>query len=190
MSLGIELVGDFAVIMVVAGAMTFLAHRLKQPLILGYLIAGVIIGPHTPPFSLINRFDVLEATAGLGIILLLFAVGLEFPMGKLRKVGLTVYIGISAIEIVLMFLVSYAGGHNSALEFQRCAVPGSGFSEQQYGDHRQSTTRHGKTRGSFFFVDDGHPGSRRPDRRSDAIGHDIGFRGKLFVTDRYLVDPW
>lgn len=110
MALGIDLVTDFAVIMVIAGAMTLLAHKLKQPLLLGYLIAGVIIGPYTPPFALVNRFDVLEATAGLGIILLLFAVGLEFPIDKLRKVGLRVYIGISVIEILLMFLVSYIVG--------------------------------------------------------------------------------
>ncbi len=117
MLLGVELIIDFAVIMVVAGAMTFLAHKIKQPLLLGYLIAGIIIGPYTPPFALVNRFDILEATAGLGIILLLFAVGLEFPLEKLRKVGLRVYAGISAIEIVLMFLVSYGVGELLHWEF-------------------------------------------------------------------------
>ena len=105
-----EFVTDLAVIMVIAAAMTFLFHRLKQPLLLGYLIAGVIIGPYTPPFSLINRLDVIEATAGLGIILLLFSVGLEFPIARLRAVGLRVYIGISVVEIALMFIVSYGIG--------------------------------------------------------------------------------
>lgn len=110
MPLGTEMVADFAVIMVIAAAVTYLFHRLKQPLILGYLIAGVIIGPYTPPFSLVTRLDIVEATAGLGVILLLFAVGLEFPIKRLRTLGLRVYASISIIEIVLMFLVSYLVG--------------------------------------------------------------------------------
>jgi len=101
---------DFAVIMAIAAAVTFLFHRLRQPLLLGYLIAGVIIGPHTPPFSLVTRVDVVEAAAGLGVILLLFAVGLEFPLARLRTMGLKVYAGISLVEITLMFLISYGVG--------------------------------------------------------------------------------
>jgi CPA2 family monovalent cation:H+ antiporter-2 len=74
------------------------------------LIAGVIIGPYTPPFSLVSKLDILEAVADLGVILLLFAIGLEFPLAKLRSVGLRIYIGISVIEIALMFIVSYGIG--------------------------------------------------------------------------------
>ena len=44
---------DLAIVMIVAGLVTVLFHRLKQPVVLGYIIAGVIIGPHTPPFPLI-----------------------------------------------------------------------------------------------------------------------------------------
>lgn len=72
-------IADFAVIMSVGGLATFIFHRLKQPLILGYLIAGIVIGPYTPPFSFINQPEVLEAAAELGVILLLFGIGLEFP---------------------------------------------------------------------------------------------------------------
>ena len=43
---------DLAIVMIVAGLVTVLFHRLKQPVVLGYIIAGVIIGPHTPPFPL------------------------------------------------------------------------------------------------------------------------------------------
>jgi CPA2 family monovalent cation:H+ antiporter-2 len=106
-----EIILDFAVIMTIAGIVAFLFHRLKQPLILGYLIAGVIIGPYSPPFSLISGPEVLNAVADLGVILLLFGVGLEFPLAKLRTIGLKVYVGISLIEIALMFIVSYAVGY-------------------------------------------------------------------------------
>jgi CPA2 family monovalent cation:H+ antiporter-2 len=110
MPLGTDIVADFAVIMVIAAAVTFIFHRLKQPLLLGYLIAGIIIGPYTPPFSLVSRLDVVDATAGLGVILLLFAVGLEFPIARLRTIGLRIYATISIVEIALMFLISYGVG--------------------------------------------------------------------------------
>jgi CPA2 family monovalent cation:H+ antiporter-2 len=106
-----EIITDFAVIMTIAGIIAFLFHRLKQPLILGYLIAGIIIGPYSPPFSLISRPEILSAAADLGVILLLFGVGLEFPLAKLRTIGLKVYVGISVIEIALMFIISYAVGY-------------------------------------------------------------------------------
>ncbi len=110
MPTGLQMVSDLAVIMAIAALVTFVFHRLKQPLILGYLIAGVIIGPYTPPFSLVSRLDIVEATADLGVILLLFAVGLEFPVSRLRTIGLRVYAAISIIEIVSMFIISYGVG--------------------------------------------------------------------------------
>lgn len=105
-----QIVADFAVIMTIAGLVVFLFHQLKQPLILGYLIAGVIIGPYTPPFALVMRLDVLGAAAELGVILLLFGIGLEFPLAKLRRVGFKVPLSISGIEISLMFLISFGIG--------------------------------------------------------------------------------
>ena len=110
MAFSSEIVADFAVIMTIAAIVYFIFHKLKQPTILGYLIAGVIIGPYTPPFSLVTRLDVFGVAADLGVILLLFGIGLEFPLARLRKVGFKVPIGVSAIEIALMFLVSYGVG--------------------------------------------------------------------------------
>lgn len=105
-----QIVADFAVIMTIAAIVYFIFHKLKQPAILGYLVAGVIIGPHTPPFSLISNLDTLATAAELGVILLLFGIGLEFPLTRLRNIGLKVPIGISVIEIALMFLISYGIG--------------------------------------------------------------------------------
>lgn len=82
-----QILQDFAVIMIVASVMTIISYKLKQPLILGYIGAGIIIGPHTPPFSLISNTDVLNLFAEIGIILLLFTVGMEFPIQKLKSVG-------------------------------------------------------------------------------------------------------
>jgi monovalent cation:H+ antiporter-2, CPA2 family len=82
-----QIIQDFSVIMIIASAMAFLSFKLKQPLVIGYIIAGIIIGPHTPPFSLILNQEILNLFAEIGIILLLFVVGMEFPIEKLRRIG-------------------------------------------------------------------------------------------------------
>ena len=82
-----QIVQDFAVIMIVSSVMALLSYKLRQPMVIGYILAGMIIGPYTPPFSLIINIDVLNLFAEIGIILLLFVVGMEFPIDKLRKIG-------------------------------------------------------------------------------------------------------
>ncbi len=105
-----SLVADLAVIMIVAGIATFIFSKLKQPLILGYLIAGIIIGPYTPPFGFIGNPGVISSAADLGVILLLFGIGLEFPLAKFKKTGIKVYISIALIEVVLMLVISFGLG--------------------------------------------------------------------------------
>jgi monovalent cation:H+ antiporter-2, CPA2 family len=82
-----QILQDFATIMIIAAVMTIISYKLKQPLILGYIGAGIIIGPHTPPFSFISNVEVLNLFAEIGIILLLFTVGMEFPIRNLKKIG-------------------------------------------------------------------------------------------------------
>ena len=82
-----QVVQDFAIIMVVASVMALVSYRLKQPMVIGYIAAGMIIGPHTPPFSFILHPEILNLLAEIGIVLLLFVVGLEYPIAKLRSVG-------------------------------------------------------------------------------------------------------
>jgi monovalent cation:H+ antiporter-2, CPA2 family len=80
-------VQDIAVIMVVAAVMLAITFKLRQPMVIGYIIAGMIIGPYTPPFSLVQSPETLNLFAELGIIMLLFVTGTEFPIAKLRSVG-------------------------------------------------------------------------------------------------------
>ena len=100
---------DFSVIMIVAGGMAMLSYRLKQPMVIGYIGAGMIIGPHTPPFSLILNLDVLNLFAEIGIVLLLFVVGMEFPIEKLRKIGRKAFI-IALSEAAGTFVAGYIVG--------------------------------------------------------------------------------
>jgi len=78
---------DIAIIMVVAAVMLAITFKLKQPMVIGYIIAGMVIGPYTPPFSLVHSPETLNLFAELGIIMLLFVTGTEFPVAKLRSVG-------------------------------------------------------------------------------------------------------
>ena len=100
---------DLAVVMIVAGLVTILCHRFKQPVVLGYIIAGVIIGPHTPPFPLIHDQASIQTLAELGIVFLMFSLGLEFSLRKLKEVGATAFIA-AFLEIVLMVWAGYEIG--------------------------------------------------------------------------------
>lgn len=105
----ISFIQDLAVIMLVAGVVTILFHRFKQPVVLGYIVAGFIIGPHTPPFGLIHDEDTIKILAELGVIFLMFCLGLEFSLRKLFKVGATAFIA-AFLEIVLMIWIGYEIG--------------------------------------------------------------------------------
>lgn len=101
--------------MAVAGFITILCRRFNQPVVLGYLIAGIIIGPYTPPFSFISNEDTMHTMAELGIIFLMFSLGLEFNLRKLSKVGLAASIAAFA-EIILMMWLGYEIGRIFAWE--------------------------------------------------------------------------
>ncbi len=105
----ISFIQDLAVIMLVAGVVTIVFHRLKQPVVLGYIVAGFIIGPHTPPFGLIHDEDTIKTLAELGVIFLMFCLGLEFSLRKLFKVGATAFIA-AFLEIVLMIWIGFEIG--------------------------------------------------------------------------------
>ena len=100
---------DLAVVMIVAGVVTVIFHRIRQPVVLGYILAGAIIGPHTPPVPLIHDEATITTLAELGVVLLMFSLGLEFNLRKLRQVGGGALMA-ALLEIVLMVWVGYEIG--------------------------------------------------------------------------------
>ena len=100
---------DLAIVMIVAGLVTVVFHRLKQPVVLGYILAGVIIGPHTPPLPLIANDETIQTLSELGIIFLMFSLGLEFSLRKLKEVGATAFIG-ATLAILVMLCAGYSLG--------------------------------------------------------------------------------
>ena len=106
-----ELVKDLALILVVAGTVTLLFKRLKQPLVLGYIVAGFIVSPHMPyTMSVIDRADV-QTWADIGVIFLLFSLGLDFSFKKILKMGAAPVIASLTI-IFCMMLIGVTVGHS------------------------------------------------------------------------------
>ena len=99
-----ELVKDLALILVVAGTVTLLFKRLKQPLVLGYIVAGFIVSPHMPyTMSVIDRADV-QTWADIGVIFLLFSLGLDFSFKKILKMGAAPVIASLTIIFCMMLI--------------------------------------------------------------------------------------
>lgn len=104
-----SLLQDMAIVLAVAGATTILFNRLRQPVVLGYLLAGLIVGPYTPPFSYVHDGESLTLLGELGVIFLLFGLGLEFNFRKLRKVGATALVS-GTLQVALMIWLGYVVG--------------------------------------------------------------------------------
>jgi CPA2 family monovalent cation:H+ antiporter-2 len=97
-----------AVVLGVAAVTTVLFQRLRQPVVLGYLLAGVIVGPHVP-IPLVADLEIVQTLSELGVILLMFALGLEFSLRKLARVG-PVAGGTAVIECAVMFWLGLVTG--------------------------------------------------------------------------------
>jgi CPA2 family monovalent cation:H+ antiporter-2 len=110
------IVQDFAVVMIVAAIMVLITYKLKQPMVLGYILAGMIIGPDTPPFPLLQNIDTINIFAELGIIMLLFVIGTDFPIRKLRSVG-RISIVVALAESIGTLLVTLIVGQQLGFSF-------------------------------------------------------------------------
>src|SRR6478752_8193778 len=108
MHVGHEFLTSLAVVLCVAAVTTVLFQRLRQPVVLGYLLAGLVVGPHVP-IPLVADAEIVQTLAELGVILLMFSLGLEFSVKKLLQVGLTA--GVTAIiQCSLMIWLGFAVG--------------------------------------------------------------------------------
>ena len=109
------MIHDLGIIMLTAGIVSLLFKFLKQPVVLGYLVAGLLVGPYVCGKAWINDIESAENWAEIGMIFLLFSMGLEFSFKKLLQVGSTAIVGCLTIVIGMMttgFLVGRALGFN------------------------------------------------------------------------------
>ncbi len=103
------LIYDLAMILLVASITTLIFKKLNQPLVLGYIIAGFLTGPHFNLFPTISDMSNISTWAEIGVIFLLFALGLEFSFNKLKGVGKTAIIG-AFTEVSGLLLMGYLTG--------------------------------------------------------------------------------
>ncbi len=98
------LVKDLALILIVAGAVTLVFKRLKQPLVLGYIVAGFLVSPQFPYTASVADLANVDIWANIGVTFLLFSLGLEFSFKKILKMGLAPVVAASTIIFCMMFL--------------------------------------------------------------------------------------
>ena len=103
------LISDLAVILIAAGIITLIFKCLKQPVVLGYIVAGILAGPVVPYIPTVSDPTNIKIWADIGVIFLLFAMGLEFSFKKLMTVGGTAVIASITIVSGMMFLGYTAG---------------------------------------------------------------------------------
>lgn len=106
----IGFIRDLALVMLAAGAATILFQRLRQPVLLGYILAGVLIGPHAPGM-LVADPRAIDDISNLGVVLLMFTLGLEFSVRKLRGVGIGVLLA-AVLEVGLMLWIGVGLGQS------------------------------------------------------------------------------
>jgi len=100
---------EMAIIMVTAGVISVIFSKLRLPVVIGYLAAGMILGPNLFEPSFVTDLDTINALANAGIVLLMFTLGLEFNLRRLKKVGLFAALA-GSVEIVLMITLGYGLG--------------------------------------------------------------------------------
>ena len=103
------LISDLGLILMTAAVAVLLFKKIKQPLVLGYLIAGFLAGPHFVFFPTVKEVSSVEVWAEIGVIFLLFSLGLEFSFKKLMKVGGSASI-TAATQIISMIIIGYMVG--------------------------------------------------------------------------------
>jgi CPA2 family monovalent cation:H+ antiporter-2 len=104
-----DLISDLALILGAGAIVTLLFKKLKQPLVLGYLIAGFLVGPNFRLFPTITDVESIKVWAEIGVIFLLFSLGLEFSFRKLISVGAPASI-TAIVEVIVMLAIGYVTG--------------------------------------------------------------------------------
>ena len=132
------LISDLAVILISAGLVTLLFKKLKQPVVLGYIVAGILAGPSIEQIPTVTDVESIRIWADIGVIFLLFALGLDFSFKKLMKVGGTAVIGAITVVIGMM-----TAGYITGLGTYEQSFPRRYVIDVFHDDYLQGIRRHG-----------------------------------------------
>jgi CPA2 family monovalent cation:H+ antiporter-2 len=106
---GIHLVQDLAVILVVAGAVGWICQRLGLSVVVGFLAAGMVVGPYTPPVALVSDIDRVDTLAQVGLVFLMFSIGLKLSLRRLRGLGLSLLLAVASSAAVIFYVTRIGG---------------------------------------------------------------------------------
>ena len=158
MELGTELFDDIVVILVAAGAGGLGARLLRLPPLIGYLVAGAIVGPHA--LALVTQLEDVQTLAEFGVILLLFAVGVEISLSDLRRLGWRVLVA-SVGQITLTIAVGYGIGTALGWDARASLTAGMALSLSStmvalktLNDRGELGTLHGRMAAGMLLVQD------------------------------------
>ncbi len=121
------LIKDLAVILGVASLVTLLFQKIRQPVVLGYLLSGIIVGPHVPPYDLVTDVPSLHTLSELGVIFLMFCLGLDFSFHKLKRVGTPAIIS-GLFEVIAVLLIGIVLGKILGWPIYDCIFLGAALS--------------------------------------------------------------
>ncbi|HYP16847.1 MAG TPA: cation:proton antiporter [Opitutus sp.] len=106
---GIHFIQDLAVILVVAGVVGWACQRIGLSVVVGFLVAGMVVGPYTPPFALVSDAGRVEALAELGLVFLMFSIGMRLSLRKLRRLGLSLLVSTFGGAVGIYYLTRLLG---------------------------------------------------------------------------------
>ena len=99
-----NMIQDLALILVVAGIVTLIFKKLKQPLVLGYIVAGFLVSPHMPYTASVADMENVQLWADIGVMFLLFSLGLDFSFKKILRMGASPIISTCTIIFCMSML--------------------------------------------------------------------------------------
>jgi CPA2 family monovalent cation:H+ antiporter-2 len=105
----IGFIQDLAVMLVVAGLVGWVCQRFGLSSVVGYLVAGVVVGPYTPPFALVTDVPRVETLAQLGLVILMFSIGMRLNLQKLRSLGAGLLLAVGASAGIVFALTRVVG---------------------------------------------------------------------------------
>ena len=117
------MIQDLALILVVAGIVTLVFKKLKQPLVLGYIVAGFLVSPHMPYTASVVDMESIHLWAEVGVMFLLFSLGLDFSFKKILKMGASPIISVMCI-IFAMSVLGIIVGHLFSWSKMNCLFLG------------------------------------------------------------------
>lgn len=103
------LIADLAVVLTIAGVAAWLCQRAGLSVVVGYLIAGSIIGPFTPPFALVTDLGRVQTLAEIGLVFLIFSIGMSLSLSRLRRLGVSVVLAALISSILLLNICRTVG---------------------------------------------------------------------------------